>query len=237
MKPRTQRARKWRKRILIAGAVFLFIPVLQVIGIRWLNPPTTAPMCLRWLNGKFKSRSYKPNEFYWVNWESLPDGFILAVWQTEDRHFFEHWGFDWDEIQKAREEARATGKPPRGASTITQQCARSLFLWQGRSWLRKGVEAYYTVLMELLLSKRRILELYSNVIELGDGVYGVEAGARHHFHVTAGKLTREQGAMLVAIMPNPNAWDPNHPNERVLNRQAVILERSQNVTLPINRNE
>ncbi|HEX5219469.1 MAG TPA: monofunctional biosynthetic peptidoglycan transglycosylase [Verrucomicrobiae bacterium] len=237
MKIWNQRTRKWRNRILIGGVMFLFIPVLQVIGIRWINPPKTAPMCFRWVGGKFGSGAYKPNEHYWISLKSVPDGFVLAVWQTEDRHFFEHWGFDWEEIQKAREEARTTGKPPRGASTITQQCARSLFLWQGRSWIRKGFETYYTLLMELLLSKQRILELYVNAIELGDGVYGVEAGAQHYFHIAASQLTREQAALLVAVMPNPKVWDPNNPNERVLSRQAVILERSHNVKLPIKINE
>jgi monofunctional biosynthetic peptidoglycan transglycosylase len=189
-------------------------------------------MFFRWVGGKLHPANYKPNEHRWVGLSSLPDVYVRALWQSEDRHFFEHWGFDWDEIQKAREEARAAGKRARGASTITQQCARSLFLWQGRSWIRKGLEAYYTVLMELMLSKRRILELYVNAIELGDGVYGIEAGARHHFHVPACQLTRERAAMLVAIMPSPKAWDPSRPNERVLRRQAVILERSEFAVLP-----
>jgi monofunctional biosynthetic peptidoglycan transglycosylase len=168
---------------------------------------------------------------------AVPDDFLKAVWQWEDRHFFDHWGFDWEEIQKAREEAKVSGKPARGASTITQQCARSLFLWQGRSWLRKGLEAYYAFWMEMLLSKRRILEVYANVVEFGDGVYGIEAGAQHHYRVSAKSLTQEQAAMLVAIMPKPRTCDPNKPDERMLNRQKLIIERSQNVELPIERSK
>jgi monofunctional biosynthetic peptidoglycan transglycosylase len=124
-------------------------------------------------------------------------------------------------------DAVATRKPARGASTITQQCARSLFLWQNRSWIRKGFEAYYTVLMELMLSKARILELYANVIEFGDGIYGVEAAAQYYYHVPASQLTREQSAMLTAIMPNPRQYDPLKPSEYVLKRREMILEKGQ----------
>ena len=115
---------------------------------------------------------------------------------------------------------------------MTQQCARSLFLWQSRSWLRKGIEAYYTVLLELLLPKKRIFELYINVIELGDGIYGLEAASHHYYGIAAISMTKEESAMLVAIMPNPKQWDPNKPGERVLRRQKVILERGGNVALP-----
>ena len=134
----------------------------------------------------------------------------------------------------ARAEAKASGKPARGASTITQQCARSLFLWQGRSWFRKSLEAYYTVWMELLLSKGRILELYVNVIELGDGIYGIEAAAQKYYGVSADKLTREQAAMLVAIMPNPKQWNPLQPSERVLKRKELVLQRLEYARLPVN---
>lgn len=155
----------------------------------------------------------------------------------EDHRFFDHWGFNWEQIQIARAEARASGQPARGASTITQQCARALFLWQGRSWLRNGLEAYYTIWMELLLSKKRILELYVNVIEMGDGVYGIEAAAEHHYGVHARELTREQAAMLVAILPRPREWDPSHADERVLKRQAIIMQRAEHVRLPVERLE
>ena len=107
--------------------------------------------------------------------------------------------------------AERAGKPVRGASTITNQCARSIFLWQGWSWIRKGLESYYTLWMEALLPKHRILELYANVIEMGRGIYGVEAAAHHFFGVSARGLTREQSAMLAAVLPNPKGWNPAQP--------------------------
>src|SRR4029453_2991924 len=142
--------------------------------------------------------------------------------------FFQHGGFDWKEMDLAVEEAERKGKPVRGASTITNQCARSIFLWQGRSWIRKGLESYYTIWMEALLPKRRILELYANVIEMGRGIYGVEAASQHYFGVSARGLTREQSAMLAAVLPNPKGWDPTKPGRTLRWRQRRILQREGN---------
>ncbi len=236
MKLSNPKVRRWLKLVRVGVFIALLVPVLQVGCVTLFNPPTTAPMAGRWIAEKVTFKKQAANRYRWIALKQIPTNFLACVWQSEDRHFFEHWGFDWEEIKKAREEAKASGKPARGASTITQQCARSLFLWQGRSWIRKGMEAYYTLWMELLLSKKRILELYVNVIEFDEGVYGIEAGAEHHYGVHASKLTREQAAMLVAIMPNPREWDPNYPNERVLKRQAVILQRSEYVLLPLEKN-
>jgi monofunctional biosynthetic peptidoglycan transglycosylase len=190
-------------------------------------------MVLRWLDGKVTRKEQPPNRYEWIALKGVPGSFLTCVWVSEDNRFFQHWGFDWGQIRIARAEARATGRPSRGASTITQQCARGLFLWQGRSWLRKGLEAYYTVWMELLLSKQRILELYVNVIEMGDGVYGIQAAAQHHYGIHASELTSEQASMLAAILPKPKDWDPNHPTERVLRRQAIITQRSGRAHLPL----
>ena len=131
-------------------------------------------------------------------------------------------------------EAKRKGKPVRGVSTITMQCARSIFLWQGRSWLRKGLESYYTFWMETLLSKRRILELYANVIEIGPGIYGVEAASQHYFGVSAIRLTREQSAMLAAVLPNPKRWDPTKPAAALRRRQQRILLREEQANFPRN---
>ncbi len=208
----------------------LAFPILQVIGVAFLNPFTTTSQVLRRVTGL--GDETKTNQFHWANFDRTSSNYVICAWANEDRHFFEHWGFDWEEIQAAWQESKETGNPARGASTITQQCARSLFLWQGRSWIRKGLEAYYTLWMELILSKRRILELYVNVVEFGDGIYGIEAAAQHYYGVPASQLTREQAAMLVAIMPSPKKWDPLNPNERVLKRQKRILENAANYTLP-----
>ncbi|MCX8089397.1 MAG: monofunctional biosynthetic peptidoglycan transglycosylase [Verrucomicrobiae bacterium] len=234
MRPKTNRR---LKRAVLTAYVVLLVPVLQVGCVGLVNPPTTGPMALRWLKGKFTAGEQQRNRYCWLDLRGVPNDFLKCILVSEDHRFFEHWGFDWEEIRIARAEARARGQPARGASTITQQCARSLFLWQGRSWIRKGLEAYYTVWMELLLSKRRILELYVNVIELGDGVFGVEAGARHHYGIPAEQLSREQAAMLAAILPNPRDWNPKQPNERVLKRQAIILKRAETAWLPLEQTE
>ena len=129
--------------------------------------------------------------------------------------------------------SRDSGKPARGASTISQQCARSLFLWHKRSWLRKGLEAYYTVCMEILLPKKRILELYLNAIELGDGVYGLEAAAKHHYGIRACELSAEQSAMLAIILPKPKSWNPNSPTPFMLRKRALILQRTSKTAFPM----
>ncbi len=124
-----------------------------------------------------------PLRYRWIDLAQMPEMFLKHLWISEDQRFFQHDGFDWKEMDAAVEKAERTGKPVRGASTITNQCARSIFLWQGRSWIRKGLESYYTIWMELLLPKRRILELYANVIEMGRGIYGVEAASQYYFGV------------------------------------------------------
>ena len=175
----------------------------------------------------------KASLFYrWIDLSQMPEMFLKHLWISEDQRFFQHDGFDWKEMNLAMKKAERTGKPVRGASTITNQCARSIFLWQGRSWIRKGLESYYTVWMELLLSKRRILELYANVIEMGDGIYGVEAASKHYFGVSARGLTREQSAMLAAVLPNPKGWNPNKPGPTLRMRQRRILAREQDAHFP-----
>jgi monofunctional glycosyltransferase len=162
----------------------------------------------------------------------IPEMFLEHLWISEDQRFFQHEGFDFKEMDLAMKEAERKHKPVRGASTITNQCARSIFLWQGRSWIRKGLESYYTVWMELLLPKRRIFELYANVIEMGRGIYGIEAASQHYFGVSARGLTREQSAMLAAILPNPKGWDPTRPSGRLRWRQQRILQRERNANFP-----
>jgi monofunctional biosynthetic peptidoglycan transglycosylase len=199
------------------------IPVVQVLLVRAIDPPVTPLMGIRRVEGKFSKRYHGRIEYEWTDLESVPKYFLQCVWVSEDARFFDHNGIDWKEIEAARERSERTGKPIRGASTITMQCARSLFLWQGRSYFRKALEAYYTVLMERLLTKRRILELYVNVIEMGDGVYGIGAASRHHYRVAPGELSEAQCAMLAAILPNPRGWDPRKPSPKLLARQRRAL--------------
>lgn len=221
-------SQRWRQGLRWAAlglAFVLFVPVMQVGCVRVFDPPTTGPRVARWLGGRISGRVQPPVSYQKVPLDDVSGAFLLSLWVTEDGTYYNHHGFNWTQIRHAWEESRATGRPPRGASTITQQCARSLFLWQRRSWLRKGLEAYYTFWMERLLSKERILELYVNVIETGNGVYGLEAGARHHYGIPASELDWEQAAMLTAMLPTPRRSDPNAPSPYLQERQTTILSR------------
>lgn len=222
------------KCIVICICVLLLIPVIEVAAVRFINPTSTMPMMLHRLRAIFSNSPQSKIQYEYVSLNKIPVMFIKHLWISEDERFFQHNGFDWKEMDAAIKKAEREGKPVRGASTITNQCARSLFLWQGRSWIRKGFEAYYTVVMELILSKPRIMELYANVIEMGDGIYGVEAASKHYYDVTPRALTREQSAMLAAVLPNPSGWNPNAPGPTLLHRQQSILERAKTTKFPVN---
>jgi monofunctional biosynthetic peptidoglycan transglycosylase len=220
--------RRW-KWIWIALLVLLLIPAIQVTVVRFIDPPRTLPM---WIEEVSSSGTKAPLRYRWIPLAQIPEMFLKHLWISEDQRFFQHEGFDWKEMDVAMEKAEKTGKPVRGASTITNQCARSIFLWQGRSWIRKGLESYYTIWMELLLPKRRILELYANVIEMGRGIYGVEAASQYYFGVSARGLTQEQSALLAAVLPNPKGWDPRNPSAVLRWRQQYILRREEKVRFP-----
>jgi monofunctional biosynthetic peptidoglycan transglycosylase len=220
--------RRW-KWVLIPLLLLLLVPAVEVAVVRFVNPPRTLPM---WIEQMPWGGVKAPLRYRWIPLAQMPEMFLKHLWISEDQRFFQHEGFDWKEMDLAMEKAEKTGKPVRGASTITNQCARSIFLWQGRSWIRKGLESYYTIWMEMLLPKRRILELYANVIEMGRGVYGVEAASQHYFGVSACGLTREQSAILAAVLPNPKGWDPANPGPMLRWRQQRILRREQNAHFP-----
>jgi len=221
-----------KKWILVLLVALLLIPATQVAVVRFINPPLTLPMLIDQGSAMFSSASKRPLLYHWIGLPQIPEMFLEHLWISEDQRFFQHEGFDWKEMELAVKEAERKGKAVRGASTITNQCARSIFLWQGRSWIRKGLESYYTIWMEMLLPKRRILELYANVIEMGRGIYGVEAASQHYFGVNARGLTREQSAMLAAVLPNPKGWDPANPGRMLQWRQRRILRREQNAHFP-----
>jgi len=220
---------RWKRWILVVLVVLLLIPAIQVAAVRFVNPPRTLPM---WIDQVSSSAPRAPLLYRWIPLSQIPEMFLKHLWISEDQRFFQHEGFDWTEMDLAVKEAERKKKPVRGASTITNQCARSIFLWQGRSWIRKGLESYYTIWMEMLLPKRRIFELYANVIEMGRGIYGVEAASQHYFGVSAHGLTREQSAMLAAVLPNPKGWDPTKPSGKLRWRQQRILRREQNARFP-----
>jgi len=204
---------------------FAAISALVVLALRWIDPPGTALMVERklqsWTDGEpiDLQRSWRP-------WSDLPDSLKIAVIAAEDQKFADHWGFDVPAIRQALQH-NAEGGSLRGASTISQQVAKNLFLWSGRSWPRKALEAWFTVLIELFWSKQRILEVYLNSVEWGDGVFGAEAAARHHFGVGAPYLSRQQASQLAAVLPNPRAWSASRPGARVQQRAARIRQQSQ----------
>ena len=171
------------------------------------------------LSGKSYSQDYR-----WVRWDRISPNAALAVMASEDQNFPTHHGFDLDSIEKALD-AHGKGKRLRGASTISQQVAKNVFLWSGRSFVRKGLEAYFTVLIELVWGKRRILEVYLNVAELGDGIFGVEAASQRYFKKPASRLGQEESAVLAAVLPNPIRFKANRPSGYIEERRGWILQQ------------
>lgn len=224
-----KRIAKW---VLVALAVVLAIPPLQILLAKFRNPPGSPMQWQRKMEFRAEGKKIENTPIRWVPLDKIPVEFIHYVWASEDQGFFEHDGFDLPEMRKAIEEAKKSGKSVRGSSTITMQCARSVFLWQGRSWLRKGIEAYYTVWMELLLSKQRILELYFNHIELGPGIYGIGAASEKYFNRKPEKLTDRQMITLAAILPNPLNWSPVTPNDAVRKKIRRIQKLSGQAPFP-----
>lgn len=228
-KPR--RFPKFKSLLLLLVAIAL-LPVAQVSCVQFVDPPTTPEMLrFEWFSDD-EAALARGLRYEWIPLAEIPVDQIHYIWASEDQRFFDHGGIDWDEIRLALEEAEESGGPPRGASTISQQCARSLFLWQGRSWFRKGLETLYTVLMETLLPKTRILELYLNVIEFGPGIYGVQAASKTFFGRPPSDLTHGQMALLAAVLPNPKGWNPANPSPRLLQRQRRVIRLASNSRFP-----
>ena len=214
----------WRRlgRWLWRGALALVLgSVLLVLALRYVAPPTSAFMLARsmaaWRAGDAGFRL----RYEWVGQDRIAPSLPIALVAAEDQKFPLHHGFDLESIGKAWEE-RDGDAPRRGASTITQQVAKNLFLWPGRSWVRKGLEAWFTALIELLWPKQRILEVYANVAEFGDGVYGAEAAAQHYFRKPAAALGGRESARLAAVLPNPKRLRVERPSSYVSMRVAWI---------------
>ena len=234
MARKTRKALPWFRVVFLCLILLAVVPVLEVLYVRFFNPPITTLMVFRRIEAMITKRYRGDIHYRWIPLDRVPDDFLDGVWQMEDSRFFIHGGFDWIEMEKAIHRAEEKHRPVQGVSTITNQCARSLFLWQGRSWIRKGFEAYYTFLMEHLLTKERILELYVNVIELGDGIYGIEEAADHYYHLPAKELSRSECAMLAAMLPFPRGWDPHNPSPRLRARYNIVVRR-MNAGGPIER--
>ena len=198
---------------------FVAITVLWVLVLRWVpvyvTPLMVVRTCQNWDDDSFVTHKR------WQPMEKISPNLAKAVIASEDARFFSHNGFDWIEIDKALD-AHRKGKRLRGASTISQQTAKNVFLLPGRSWVRKGLEAYFTCLIEWIWGKERILEVYLNVAEMGRGIYGAEAAAEHLFTTRASKLTRKQAALIAACLPNPLQRKANKPTPYLLKRASDI---------------
>lgn len=210
------------------GLALIIFPAGLILCLRFVPPPISAFMIARYLESVFNAERQTTIAYQWVNWEAISPQIMLAVAATEDQKFPYHRGFDFTSIAEALEEQRAGGRV-RGASTITQQVAKNLFLWNGRSYLRKGLEAYLTILIELLWSKQRVLEMYLNIAEFGDGIYGVSAAAEKFFHKQPIDLTKQESALLAAVLPNPKAFRADAPSAHRRSRSQHILRQMQNL--------
>ncbi len=226
-----KRLRRWA---LIALLLLVVGPFVLVLPLNLVQPFTTTVMLRRFTQRMFEGKHpFYPKRDV-VGHDDISANLRRAVLASEDDRFYLHHGFDFEEIENALERAKR-GRRLRGASTITQQVAKNLFLWEGRSYVRKGLEAWFTVVMELCLPKDRILDLYLNLAEWGDGVFGAEMAARTHFKKSAKSLTREEAARLAAVLPSPIRWSPNGSVARsravgILARMRYPAPRPQDVT-------
>ncbi|MDR0536658.1 MAG: monofunctional biosynthetic peptidoglycan transglycosylase [Tannerellaceae bacterium] len=209
---------KWCRRVVFWSAVgsVALVVVLRFVPVYW-TPLMLIRVCEQWGEGRPAMLKHR-----WVSIERIAEPLALAVVAAEDNRFLIHRGFDLEQIVEARRDADR-GRRLRGASTISQQTAKNVFLWPGKSYVRKGLEAYFTALIEVLWGKRRIMEVYLNSIEMGDGIYGAEATAAAHFGKGAAALSRGEAALIAASLPNPRRLRSDRPSAYLLKRQGKIL--------------
>jgi monofunctional biosynthetic peptidoglycan transglycosylase len=214
----------WRVVVILAA-----VPMLQVAILRFVNPPMSTMMLCQMFGHLFAGEKIGWSHSN-LSQKEISPFLYSAVIAGEDQRFFTHHGFDETEIEQAvRAHARHPKRPERGASTISQQVAKNLFLPPWHSFIRKGVEAYYTVLIELMWPKERILQMYANIAEFAPNVYGAEAGAEFHFKRHAGQLSQQQAAQMAAVLPNPERWSASHPSAYIQRRAARILRQMRGI--------
>lgn len=212
-----------RKLLIWTALLVIVVPLLLIVVLRWLPPPSSAFMLHHAFTASSASNC-KGIDFQWRPWSELSTQMAIAVIAAEDQHFPEHFGFDVDAITLALKERQA-GKRIRGASTISQQVAKNLFLWSGQSWLRKGIEVWLTGWIELVWPKQRILEVYLNIAQFGACLFGVQAAAQQYFNSNAKDLTMGQAALLAAVLPNPVRYQVARPSGYIRTRQRWILKQ------------
>jgi monofunctional biosynthetic peptidoglycan transglycosylase len=210
---------KWGKRIFIW---FFIAQLFYIVILKWINPPITMTQFISWVSGNGLKRDY-------VNRKLISPHAKLAVISAEDQLFPDHHGFDWKSIKKAmRYNQRKPGRI-HGASTISQQVAKNVFLWQGRSWIRKGLETYFTFMIELIWGKKRILQMYLNVIEMGKGIFGIEMASQTYFHKSSKTLTKQEAALIAACLPNPKRFNAGSPSAYISGRAGNIMRQMNNL--------
>jgi monofunctional glycosyltransferase len=213
------RVLRFLKRLFI---FLFFFHLFYVLILKWVNPPITITQFVSLVTGDGLKRDY-------VSYSKMSNYAKIAVVSSEDQLFPEHNGFDWKSIEKAMKHNEKHPQKVRGASTISQQVAKNVFLWQGRSWLRKGLETYFTFLIEIVWGKKRILEMYLNISEMGTGIYGIEAAAQAYFKKPASKLTRNESAMIAACLRNPKKYTVRPLSKFVASRYPWIVRQMNNL--------
>lgn len=210
--------------MLFAFLGFIGLSVFMVLLYKWVPVPGTPLMVIRKLEHRDDGKSAPPIRHDWVPLDHISPHLQLAVVCSEDQNYLKHDGIDWGAVEKAQKENEKR-KRPRGASTITQQTAKNLFLWQGRNYVRKGLEVWFTFLIETFWSKERIMEVYLNSIEMGDGIYGAEAAAQEYFGKSAARLNPDEAALIAAILPNPRRFSAKNPSAYTRGRQQFVLRQ------------
>ncbi|KHF25726.1 monofunctional biosynthetic peptidoglycan transglycosylase [Solemya velum gill symbiont] len=219
---RKSRLKKW---LFLSVLLPILLLLILVLVFRWVPVPTTSFMLQASWNAWQQPNQHEPVRHDWVKYSEISPQLALAVIASEDQRFPEHYGFDTVEIMKVLESNTAS----RGASTLTQQLAKNLFLWSGRSYVRKVIEAGITLLIELMWSKERILEVYLNSVQFGNGIYGAESASQIYFRSSARYLSDRQAALLAAVLPNPRAYSADRPDAYVVERQKRILRQMRNL--------
>jgi monofunctional glycosyltransferase len=206
---------RWTKKIFLILFIAQFVYILL---LKWIDPPITITQFVSWITGHGLKRDYVDNT-------DMSYTAKLAVISSEDQLFPDHSGFDWKSIKKAMAYNKRKPGRVRGGSTISQQVAKNVFLWQGRSWIRKGLESYFTFMIELVWGKKRIMEVYLNVIEMGNGIFGIEMAARKYFNKSAKKLSRQEAALIAACLPNPKRFKARPASNYIQRRSREVMQQ------------
>jgi len=218
-------------RIIRFAVIFFFgSSIIFTLLFRFINLPATPLMLMRVIENIAEGKKPSINKD-WKKLSEISPNLVLAVIASEDNNFESHYGVDFKAIEKAQR-LNAKGKKMRGASTISQQTAKNAFLWPARTYLRKGLELYFTGLIELAWGKKRIMEVYLNIIEMGDGIYGAEAASQEYFHKSAKYLNRDEAASIAAVLPNPRRWRPDRPTGYIARTKSRILWAMNRVEKP-----